>query len=263
MSMLRVEGATLHYRVDGPDGAPVVVFSNSLGCDLRMWDAQAAVLTDRFRVVRYDTRGHGQSSPSDVPVTLPRLGEDVLALLDHLDVARAHLCGLSLGGVTALWLSAYHAERFDHAVFANTGAKIGTNEMWDARIEAVRSGGMDAVRGAALERFLSAPFRARSPEAAALVAGMIQETPAAAYVACCEALRDTDLRGVIASIRLPSLIIASELDVSTPPSLSHELHKAIAGSSLVVIPQTAHLSSVESPGAFNAALTAFLPSTLR
>ena len=258
MSVLRRGGADLHYRLDGPHGAPPVVFSNSLGCDWHMWDAQVAALEDRFRLVRYDTRGHGRSGDAGEPVTLEELAGDVLALMDHLGITRSHLCGLSLGGATALWLAAHHPERLDRVVFANTAAKIGTPELWAERIEAVRRGGMSAVRDAALGRFLSAPFRIRCPEVTRQIAAMIQATAPGAYIACCEALRDADLRPVVASIGVRALIVASELDVSTPPAQAEALHAAIRGSQLMVLPQTAHLSNVESADVFNTALLAFL-----
>ncbi len=258
MSVLHVNGADLYYRLDGAEREDVVVFINSLGCDLHMWDAQVASLQDRFRIVRYDARGHGRSTCSQEPFTLDQLAGDALAIMDHVGISRANVCGLSLGGATALWLAAHRPDRIERAVFANTGAKIGTPEIWNARIAAVRAGDMAVVREGTLERFLSAPFRARCPDVARRIADMLQATSPQGYVGCCEALRDADLRPDIATIALPSLIIASELDVSTPPSLSQELHAAIAGSELVVIPQTAHLSSVESPDAFNDALLKFL-----
>ena len=258
MSTWRRGTVELFYRLDGPVSGPAVVFSNSLGCDLHMWDAQAAVLAHRFRVVRYDTRGHGRSGHDGAPATLEALASDVLSLLDHLGIARFHVCGLSLGGATALELAAHHPERLDRVIFANTAAKIGTSESWSERIAAVQRGGMAAVRDAALGRFLSAPFRARRPDVARKIAGMLEVTTPGGYVTCCEALRDADLRPVVGSIVAPSLIIASELDVSTPPAQSKALHAAIRGSELVVIPKTAHLSCVESPERFNAALVQFL-----
>lgn len=258
MSVLRVDDVDLFCCQDGAERAPAILFSNSLGCDVHMWDAQVAALQDRFRIIRYDTRGHGRSGLSPAPVTLERLAVDVLAVMDHLGIRRAHVCGLSLGGATALWLAAHRADRLDRAIFSNTAAKIGTPEIWNARIESVRTGGMAAVRDAAVERFLSAPFRARRPDVARQISEMIQATRPDGYIACCEALRDADLRSVIPTITLPSLIIASELDVSTPPSLSEELHSAIGGSTLVVMPQTAHLSSVEAADAFSRRLLEFL-----
>ncbi|MGH2826481.1 MAG: alpha/beta fold hydrolase, partial [Actinomycetota bacterium] len=136
----------IHVQIDGPDDAPVVVFSNSLGADLRMWDEQAEAFAGRYRVVRYDGRGQGGSDTPEGPYTIEALGGDALAVLDAIEVERAHICGISMGGMVAQWLAASHPERVDRAVHANTAAKIGSDEMWDTRIAAVRAGGMKAIR---------------------------------------------------------------------------------------------------------------------
>ncbi len=251
-------GACLRYRDEGPRDAPAVVFSNSLGTDLRMWEPQARDLAGRFRVVRYDTHGHGRSDAPPGPYTLAQLGGDLLALLDALPVERAHICGLSLGGMTALWLAAHHPQRVGRAVLANTAARIGTDESWDARIALVRSGGMAAVRELAVPRFLSARFRARHPEVTERIGAMVEATPPEGYIGCCEALREADLHGVIGRIAAPSLIIGGALDESTPPEQARELHAAIPGSELVIFPDTAHLSNVEQAEAYTALVADFL-----
>ena len=239
-------GATrLAYRVDGPPDAPPLIFVNSLGADLRMWDAQARSLAGRFRVVRYDARGHGGSDVSLEPVTLDRLGADLVALLDALGIERADVCGLSLGGLTAMWLAARHPGRVRRAVLANTAARIGSDESWSARIAGVRAGGMAGVVDAIVGRFLSGPFRAANPEATRAVEAMVLGTDPAGYVAASEALRAADLRAEVPSIRVRCLVVGSELDVSTPPSQAEELHAMIPGSELVILSRTAHLSSVE------------------
>jgi 3-oxoadipate enol-lactonase len=252
-----VDGLRLAYRLDGSAGAPTLVFSNSLGTDWRMWDGQVAALGAHFRIVRYDTRGHGQSGVPEEPATLDQLGSDLLALLDHLQIAQAALCGLSLGGLTALWLAAYHPARVGRAVFANTAARIGTVESWSTRIAAVRAGGMEAVREAVVGRFLHAEFRRQHPEVTDAISAMLTSTPPAGYIAACAALRDADLRAVVPSIRVPSLIIAGALDESTPPAGAVALHAAIAGSELVLLP-AAHLSNIEQAELFNACLRRFL-----
>ena len=254
-----VGGARIAYRVDGPDdAAPAVVLLNSLGTDHRMWDAQAEALARRFRVVRYDVRGHGASAASAEPVTIERLGLDVVALLDHLGLARAHLCGLSLGGITALWVAARRPERVARAVFANTAARIGSAEGWSGRIAAVRGGGMAAVRDAALRRFLGDRFRAAHPEETRRIGAMLDATPPEGYVAACAALRDADLRGEVPAIRAPSLVIAGGIDESTPPHEAEALHAAIPGSALVVLDGAAHLTNVERPAEFTALVSGFL-----
>jgi 3-oxoadipate enol-lactonase len=248
------------YRVDGAHDGPALVFSNSLGTDHRLWDRQMPAVEGHFRVVRYAACGHGVSDLLRGPVTIERLGQDLIAVLDHLDVERAVVCGCSLGGVIALWLAVNRPERLTGVVLANTGAKVGTNESWDARIAAVRAGGTVAVRDQVLRRFLTPEFRARDPETTGLIAEMVEATSDEGYIAACEALRATDLRADASRVRVPVLIVGSERDQSTPPELSRELHASIEGSELVMIADAAHLSNVEQPAVFNAALLTFLTS---
>ena len=207
--MIRAEvGETgIAFRVDGSRDGPALVFSNSLGTDHRLWDRQMPAVEERFRVVRYEACGHGVSDLLRGPVTIERLARDLWALLDHLGIERAVVCGCSLGGVIALWLAVNRPERLTGVVLANTGAKIGTNESWDARIAAVRAGGTAAVRDQVVGRFLTPEFRARDPETTALIAGMIESTNPDGYIAACEALRATDLRADASSVRVPMLIV--------------------------------------------------------
>jgi 3-oxoadipate enol-lactonase len=258
MNVFISNGVHLTYRVDGPDDAPAIVLVNSLGTDLRMWDPQIALLSRTLRVVRFDCRGHGTSDVPPEPYTIEQFGLDLLALLDTLQIARAHICGLSLGGMIALWFASHYPERVTSAVFANTAARIGTTEIWNTRIDAVRTGGMKAVRDAVLARFLSASFRQRHPEVAQQIGAMIEATNPTGYIGACAALRDADLQERLAAIHVPSLILAGELDESTPPSQSQALHAAIAGSELVILRETAHLSNVEQSERFNQCILAFL-----
>lgn len=246
------------YRVDGVPDGPVIVFSNSLGTDHRLWDQQVPVVEDRFRVIRYEACGHGVSDPPSTRLTIAQLGQDVISLLDHLEIDRAIVCGCSLGGVIAVWLAANRPKRVAGAVLANTGAKVGTDEGWNARIAAVRAGGTAAIRDQVMGRFLTAEFRQREPATTALIAGMIEATNPVGYIAACEALRDSDLRADARTVRVPIMIVGSELDESTPPALARELHASIPGSELVMIPAAAHLSNVEQPTVFNEALVKFL-----
>ena len=253
-----VGGTGIAYRVDGVPGGLSLVFSNSLGTDHRLWDRQMPAVEGRYRVIRYEACGHGDSELPRTPVSIEKLGRDVIALLDHLGIGRAAVCGCSLGGVIALWLAVNHPDRVAGAVLANTGAKVGTDESWNARIAAVRAGGTAAVRDQVIGRFLTAEFRERDPETTALIAGMIDATNPDGYVAACEALREIDLRDAARSVRVPVMIVGSERDESTPPALARELHGSIKGSELVMIPEAAHLSNVEQPATFNAALVRFL-----
>ena len=245
------DGTRLHYQLDGPADTPVLLFINSLGTDLRMWEPQVAALVSELRVLRYDARGHGQSDAPPGPYTLERLGLDALALLNGLGIERAHVCGLSLGGLTALWLAIHHPTRIQRAVFANTAARVGSVESWSTRIEAVQAGGMPAISDAVLARFLSAGFREREPSVAASVRAMILATPPEGYIGCCAALRDADLCHLVSTIESRSLVIGGELDEATPPAQAEDLHAGIVPSDLMVIPGVAHLSNLEWPDLFN------------
>jgi 3-oxoadipate enol-lactonase len=252
MSSLVVDdGIRLAYRLDGPPDRPVLLFVNSLGTDLRMWEPQVAALSTELRLLRYDSRGHGQSDAPPGPYTLDRLGLDAIALLDQLGVERAHVCGLSLGGLVALWLAIHRPERVGRAVFANTAARIGTLESWSARIEAVRAGGMAAIKDAVLARFLSADFRQRRPDVTEQIGATLLATPPDGYVGACAALRDADLRNLVSTIETRSLVIGGELDEATPPAQAEDLHAGIVPSELMVIPGVAHLSNLEAPDLFN------------
>lgn len=252
MSHMEVNGTRIHYRIDGPAGGAVVVLSNSLGTDLRMWDAQVAALAPRFRVLRYDSRGQGASGVPEGPYELEDLGRDLLGLLDGLDIARAHVCGVSMGGLVALWLAAHHPGRLESAVYANTAAKIGTDELWEARMETVRAEGMRGVRDGVLARFFTSSFDDR--DAIDRVAEMLESTSPQGYLALCSAVRAADLRGEVGDIDVPSLILTADQDRATPPSDAAWLHEHIRNSRLVVIDGAAHLSNVECSARFNEAL---------
>ena len=257
-SRFDADGVRIAYRVDGDDSRDALVLINSLGTDLRLWEPQMPELTRHFRVIRYDCRGHGESDVPPAPASMDRIGADLIALLDCLHVDRAHLCGLSLGGITALWAAAYHRERVGRVVLANAAARFGTTESWDERMSAVRAGGMTAISEAVVGRFLGAPFRAAYPGVTRRITEMVEATPAAGYVAVCAALRDADLRDVASRIRAPVLVLAGELDQSAPLRLSQELHASIASSELVVLPGAAHLTNVEQAPEFTRIVTKFL-----
>jgi 3-oxoadipate enol-lactonase len=244
-------------RIEGPQGAEVVVLSNSLGTNLAMWEPQLPVLTQRFRVLRYDTRGHGASSVTPGPYSIPQLGRDVLGLLDALKVRRAHFCGLSLGGVTGMWLAVNAPDRIDRLVLSNTAPKIFTHEAWNARIENVRKGGIESIADAVIGGWLTQAFREHEPATATRMRAMLTATPVEGYLGCCAALRDSDLREAIRSIKQPTLIIAGTHDKATPPADGRAMQQAVPGSRHVEL-DAAHISNIEVAGAFNAALNGFL-----
>jgi 3-oxoadipate enol-lactonase len=243
------ETADLHYRLEGPEAAPVLVLSSSLGTTLGMWDEQAAALGARFRLLRYDHRGHGGSPVPPGPYTIEDLGRDVLALLDRLEIERCSFCGLSLGGMVGMWLASEAPERVERLVLCCTSAALGPPEMWAKRAAAVRAGGMEAVAEAVLERWFTPAFRAERRETIEWAAKMLRNTPPEGYAGCCEAIREMDLRDRLGGIRAPTLVIAGAEDPATPVEHAERIHAAIPDARLAVIPQAAHLANVEQPEA--------------
>lgn len=255
--MIDIGGTRLHYRIDGDAAAPPLVLSNSLGTDLSMWEPQIADFVRYFRVVRYDTRGHGQSDVTSGPYTIEQLGRDVLGLLDAIGIERAHFCGLSMGGMTGMWLGVNAGYRIDRLVLANTAAKVGTPEIWNTRIQSVRTGGMMAVIPAVLDRWYTEGFRASDPAAIESTRAMLARTSPQGYMAACAAVRDMDQRGAITEITRPTLVIAGTHDQSTPPEDGRLLADSIAGAQFVELP-AAHLSNVETAPQFTRAVLDFL-----
>jgi len=257
MPFLEIGELRVHYALTGAPNAPVVALSNSLGTNFSMWDPQVPALEKEFRVLRYDTRGHGQSTVSPGPYTIEQLARDVLRLLDALRLDRVHFCGLSMGGMIGMWLGVHAGERLNRLVLCNTAARIGTAEVWNARIENVREAGMKAITPAVLERWFTPQFRAGSPEAVLPVERMLEKTPPEGYMACCEAIRDMYQREAISSIRVPTLVIAGGRDPATPPADGQFIAGRIAGARYSEL-DSAHLSNVEAPAKFTAELIPFL-----
>ena len=256
MPIAPLRNAYLHYAVDGPERAPAIVLSNSLGADFHMWDAQVAALRQNFRVVRYDTRGHGGSTGRPEEYTLANLGGDVVELLDYLNIDRAHICGISLGGMTAMWLAINSPERVNRIMPCNTAARIGKVEGWNHRIAQVREFGMISLADATMERWFTAPFRAKAKAQVEAARQTLIRTHAPGYIDCCAALRDADLRDSIASITAPTLVMSGSADPVTPPSDGHYLQQHIPGAKYLEL-KAAHLSNVELPEAFSSAIVSF------
>lgn len=252
-----VDGIGLHYRTDGERGKPCLVLSNSLGTDLSMWDAQAAALASDFFVVRYDTRGHGQSGSAGAPFGIERLGLDVVALLDHLDIARAAFCGISMGGLIGQWLGIHQPRRLTQLVLANTAARIGGAAPWQLRAEHVRRDGMAAVAGSAATRWFTPQFIAREPDTVARLVGILRSQDAGGYAACCEVLAQADLHAGVGTISVPALIIAGEHDPVTTIDDGRWLQRQIAGARLASVPAS-HISNVEAVDLFTEQLRTFL-----
>ena len=253
---LDIERDKFNCRVDGRPDAPVLVLSNSLGTDFSMWDAQMPALTARFRVLRYDTRGHGASAVTPGPYTIGELGRDVLRLLDALKIRRAHFCGLSMGGVTGMWLGIHAGKRL-HKLVLCSSAKIGNDEIWDARIEVVRKGGVKSIAAGAMERWFTARFRESSPEIVERVKHMVESTSTEGYIACCGALREVDLRESIAAITTPVLVISGTHDPATPPADGRFIAQRIPGARHVEL-DAAHLLNIEQRDRFTQEVSNFL-----
>jgi 3-oxoadipate enol-lactonase len=241
----------LAHRIEGPPGAPVLVLSNSLGTDMMLWDRQVPALAERFRVVRYDTRGHGGSPVPSGDCTLAGLAADMAGLLDHLGVDRASVAGVSLGGMTAMQLAADAPERVDRLVLCCTSARLGPPEMWQNRAVTVRARGTAAIADATLQRWFTP---AADPEIVARFDAMLRAVPAAGYAACCAAIRDMDLRRRLSAITAPALVIAGREDPSTPPEHAEVIAAGIPGARRMVVERAAHLANVERDHEVTAAM---------
>ncbi|MCU1239390.1 MAG: Beta-ketoadipate enol-lactone hydrolase [Candidatus Acidoferrum typicum] len=256
-NVVKVNATQIHYDFSGAANAPVLLLSHSLGTDFTMWDAQLPQLSKSFRVLRYDTRGHGQSEISRGPYDFDKLGRDVLGLADELGIGEFSFCGLSMGGVTGMWLGINASYRMHKLVLSSTAAKIGNADAWNARIDAVRKGGLKAVAPGTMERWFTASFRQREPQTVERIQKMVESTNLEGFIACCEALREADFRESIALIRTPTLVISGTHDPGTPPSDGKFIANQIANARYVEL-DAAHLSNIEQREAFTHELSKFL-----
>jgi 3-oxoadipate enol-lactonase len=250
-------GARIHYRVDGPDGAPPVLMSNALGTTLDMWSAQVERLQSRFRLIRYDTRGHGRSSAPAGEYTLEELGEDAIHVLDAAGVDGAHVCGLSLGGLAAMWIAIFQPSRVRALVVADTAARIGTTERWVERATKARVEGMSAIADLNMNNWFTAAYREREPGTVARFQRMVAACSPDGYIGCCAALRDADLRESISRIRASTLVIAGDQDPSTPVTDAELISQRIPDATLLTL-GAAHLANVEAADSFSRHLETFL-----
>jgi len=245
---------SLNYRIEGDEGAPVLMLSCSLATSLELWDENVAALSTRYRILRYDHRGHGRSPVPDGPYTVEELAEDALGLLDELGLERVAFCGLSLGGAVGMALALRAPERIERLILCCTSANFAPPEKWIDRAQVARADGLAPLVEATLERWFTTAFRERSPEAIARLREQILATPAEGYAACCDALAVWDARGRLGAIAAETLVIAVADDPSTPPEELAAIAAEIERSELVLVPQAAHLVSVEQPVAFAAAV---------
>jgi 3-oxoadipate enol-lactonase len=258
MDFVTVDGVALHYQVEGPAAAPALLLLHSLGADASMWEPQLEDWRRRFRVIRYDVRGHGSSSVAGVPeLTVAMLAQDAIAVLDAANAPLAHWCGISMGGMTAIWVAAHRPERVARLVLSNTSAHMPPPSLWQSRVDTVRRKGMAALVPAILERWFTPPFRAKSPEQVERVRAMLLQVDPASYAAACAAIRDMDQRAALAHIRAPTLVICGDQDPATPLPHAQALCAGIRGAQLELL-QASHLSNVEAPEEFAAAVGGFL-----
>ncbi|NYT35945.1 3-oxoadipate enol-lactonase [Allopusillimonas soli] len=257
MSTLDLDGASFHYVLEGPGGAPVLLFSNSLGTDLSLWDAQAEALRDTYQVLRYDTRGHGSSVKNAGPYTIEQLGRDVLKLADALELPRFSFCGISMGGLIGQWLGRHAPERLERLVLANTAARIGTAQAWSERAALVRKEGMQPVVAGTPARWFTARFVSTHPEIVDPWLQALGRTDPEGYAACCEAIGQADFRDELQRIHTPTLVLTGRHDPVTTPEHADYIAGRIAGARRIDL-DASHLSNLEDAEGFNRALRAHL-----
>ena len=257
MPNARLPDVSLHYQIDGDAAAPPLLLSNSLGTSLEMWEPQMAALAGRFRVIRYDSRGHGQSTVTPGPYTIEQVASDALGLLDALKVPRAHFCGLSMGGMVGMWLGAKAPQRVNRLILSNTSAWFADKEIWNGRIKTVREKGLASIVGGTMERWFTAGFREREPKKIEWLSEMFLRTDPEGYIACGEAVRDMDHREIIKSITAPTLVIAGRHDPATTVEHGEFIRSRIPGASMTVL-DAAHIANVEQPHDYTDAVLGFL-----
>ncbi|MDQ7907293.1 3-oxoadipate enol-lactonase [Phytohabitans sp. ZYX-F-186] len=252
---------TPYSIVDGPAGAPVLVLANSLGTTVDMWEPQVPALAERYRVVRFDTRGHGRSAVPHGPYTIGDLGGDVLALLDELGVARAHYCGLSLGGMVGMWLAAYAPERIDRLVLCCTSARPAAPQSWAHRAATVRAEGTGAIADLVVSRWLTPGYASRRPGTVARLRAMLAATPAEGYAACCGVLEKLDLTAALPRIAAPTLVLHGADDPAILPSHGADIAAAVPGARFTLVRGAAHLANVEQVDVVTALIIEHLGGT--
>lgn len=263
MRMVRSNGIEIYVRIDGPDGGLPVVLANSLGTDLRVWDATVPLLPRGWRVIRYDKRGHGLSGVTPAPYTMDTHVADLAGVLDTLGVSAAVVVGLSIGGLIAQGLSASRPDLVRALALLDTAHRIGTAETWNGRIEAIRNGGIEAVADAVMERWFSAAFRSQRPDEVAGWRNMLVRTTADGYLGSCTAIRDVDYEREARGITVPTLLLCGSADLSTPPEVVRATADVIPGARFEIIDGPGHLPPVEAPARTAELLAGFVSALLQ
>jgi len=257
-----VNGIDVYYETHGKQGAPWLTLSHSLACSVRMWDEQIASFKDRYRILAYDTRGHGQTGAPQGAYTLEQLADDLKGLLDHLKISKTHYCGLSMGGMIGQTFALKYPGILQTLVLADTSSRIPpeVGPMWEERIKVAQTQGMQPLVQPTLERWFTAPYRSAHPETMQRIGKLIADTPVPGYVGCCRAIPKLNLTARLKEIKVPIQIIVGADDPGTPVAMSKDIHENAPGSRLDILPSAAHLSNIEQPQAFDRALTEFLPT---
>ena len=255
-------GIEVNYEIHGKEGAPWLVLSHSLACSVRMWDPQIAALKGKYRILAYDTRGHGASEAPKGAYTLELLADDLFFLLKELDIKSAHYCGLSMGGMIGQTFALKYPGVFRTLTLADTTCRYPAEAapVWAERIKTVESQGMAPLAQPTLERWFTEPFRKSHPEVVDGIRKLILATPPAGYIGCSHAIPKINLTARLKEIKCPILVIVGADDPGTPVAMAREIHENAPGSKLVVLPQAAHLANLEQPAGFTRALEEFLAS---
>lgn len=257
MPKITSQNADIHYQTFGDSSHPALIFSNSLGTNLSMWQAQIDFFQQHYFVICYDTRGHGASTAPQGPYTLEQLAQDVVNLLDHLNIEKAAFCGISMGGLTGQWLAIHHAKRFSHVIVCNTAAKIGQEQAWLDRASLVREQGLAPIASTAAGRWFTEAFVQSNPDIVAKLSNDLGAGSPEGYASCCEALAKADVREELASIEVPVLIIAGQQDPVTTVEDGQYMLDRISKAQLFEI-NASHISNIEQPEAFNQAVLKFV-----
>jgi len=257
MPIAQSNGCPIHYEVEGDASKPVLMFCNSLGTNLHMWDGQMPEVLKHFRVVRYDRRGHGKSGVPAGPYNMEMLGRDALAVLDAAMFEKTNWCGLSMGGMVGMWLGANAPQRVNKLILSNTSAYFPDKEIWNGRIKTVQEKGLQAIVGGTLERWFTAGFREREPQKVKQIADMFLATKLEGYIGCGQAVRDMDHREIIKSIKAPTMVIAGKQDAGTTPEMGEAIQKNIPGATLKMF-DAAHIANIECGNAYTDTVLDFL-----
>jgi 3-oxoadipate enol-lactonase len=262
MTAITIAGETFNVLVEGDESKDNLMLAHPMGTNLHLFDHQILALAKHFRIVRYDSRGHGASVANQGPYSVEGFGRDALAIMDALGIDKAHWLGLSLGGVVGLWLLIHARVRIGRAVLASAAAQIPGPDLWNSRIQSARDGGMNGVATATAERWFTKDFRDANPEKVDAVMEMVRTTPLAGYLAACAAIRDMDQREATRSIRNKVLVISGRHDLSTPPGMGALVASSIEGAKFVTL-EASHLSNIEDEANFTKAVVDFLTAPAR